>query len=214
MSPQTNRPVPASKTVEKRRAPGRETMGSVALRETDAIGHSETRVEEWVRLAQAGDTDAFEHVYRAHVGRVYALCLRMCRDQQEAEELTQDVFVRAWQKLGSFRGESRFSTWIHRLGVNLVLQARRSSGRRGAREEVVADLERYGHQAVRAMPGTRVDLERAIAALPKGAREVLVLRDVQGFKYQEIAEMTGVSLGTVKAQIHRARGLVQKALAD
>lgn len=188
-------------------------MGSLPLREIDPTQAPERGTEAWVLRAQQGDRDAFEHVYRAHVERVYALCLRMCGDTQEAEELTQDVFVRAWKKLDSFRAESRFSTWLHRLAVNIVLQARRARGRRRAREETVPDLERYGREAVSAMPGTRVDLERAIAGLPDGAREVLVLRDVEGFKYQEIAEMTGVTLGTVKAQIHRARALVQRALS-
>jgi RNA polymerase sigma-70 factor (ECF subfamily) len=162
--------------------------------------------------ARAGDTRAFEEVYRAHVDRVFALCLRMTGDATEAEELTQDVFVRAWQRLAQFRGDSRFSTWLHRLAVNVVLQSRRSSGRRRAREQSTPDLERYGHEAVRAMPGTRIDLERAIAGLPEGARTMLVLRDIQGFRYQEIADLQGVALGTVKAQIHRARSLVREAL--
>lgn len=165
-----------------------------------------------VRRAQPGDADAFEGVYRAHVGRIHALCLRMSGDVQQAESLTQDVFVRAWEKLSSFRGESRFSTWLHRLAINVILQDRRTRGRRQAREQQVEDLERYAVAVTEAMPGTKVDLERAIAGLPKGAREVLVLRDIQGFKYRKIAELTGVSLGTVKAQIHRARNLVQEAL--
>lgn len=169
-------------------------------------------VTEMVRRAQSGDADSFEGVYRAHVGRVHALCLRMSGDTQHAETLTQDVFVRAWEKLSSFRGESRFSTWLHRLAINVILQDRRSRGRRQAREHQVEDLEHYATAAVQAMPGTKVDLERAIAGLPAGAREVLVLRDVQGFKYREIADLKGVSLGTVKAQIHRARNLVQEAL--
>ena len=108
--------------------------------------------------------------------------------------------------------ESRFSTWLHRLTVNLVLQERRSKGRRRNRFETAPDMERFDRAAASAMPGTRIDLERAIQGLPAGAKEVLVLRDIQGFKYREIAEMVGVSLGTVKAQIHRARGLVQEAL--
>jgi RNA polymerase sigma-70 factor (ECF subfamily) len=120
--------------------------------------------------------------------------------------------VRAWERLTSFRGDSLFTTWLHRLAVNLILQDRRSKGRRRAREHVEPDMERYARAAVQAMPGTRVDLERAIAGLPAKARRVLVLRDVQGYKYDEIARMTGVSLGTVKAQIHRARGLVKEAL--
>ena len=136
----------------------------------------------------------------------------MDQDVAEADDLTQDVFVRAWEKLSSFRGESQFSTWLHRLAINVVLQDRRSRGRRQAWEHSVENLEQYATAVTQAMPGTKVDLERAIAGLPPGAREVLVLRDVQGFKYREIAEMKGVGLGTVKAQIHRARTLVQKAL--
>jgi RNA polymerase sigma-70 factor (ECF subfamily) len=169
-------------------------------------------VDRMVRKAQGGDPDAFEGVYRANVGRIHALCLRMSSDAQHAETLTQDVFVRAWQKLSSFRGESQFSTWLHRLAINVILQDRRSRGRRQAREHSVENLEHYATATTQSMPGTKVDLERAIAGLPDGAKQVLVLRDVQGFKYKEIAEMTGVTLGTVKAQIHRARALVQEAL--
>jgi RNA polymerase sigma-70 factor (ECF subfamily) len=176
------------------------------------VNPDERRVRDWIRRARDGDAQAFERVYRTHVGRIYALCLRMTGDEQEAEERTQDVFVRAWEKLPSFRMESRFSTWLHRLAVNLVLQERRSKGRRRARFQTAPDMERFDRAAASAMPGTRVDLERAIQALPDGAKQVLVLRDIQGFKYKEIAEMVGVSLGTVKAQIHRARGLVQEAL--
>ena len=167
---------------------------------------------ELIEKAQSGDETAFEAVYRANTGRIYALCLRMSGNAQQAEELTQDVFVRAWQKLHLFRGESLFSTWLHRLAVNVVLQDRRTRGRRNSREQSSGDLEVYGARAVSAMPGTRVDLERAIAGLPDGARKVLVLRDVQGYKYNEISDITGVSLGTVKAQIHRARALVKEAL--
>ena len=169
-------------------------------------------VEDLVEQAQNGDTRAFEKVYHRTNERIYALCLRMCADGQRAEELVQDVYIRAWERLASFRGDALFTTWLHRLAVNHVLQERRSLGRRRAREVTAPDLELYGRTARRSMPGTRVDLERAIASLPTKARQVLVLRDVQGYKYGEIAEMTGVSLGTVKAQIHRARGLVKEAL--
>ncbi len=191
----------------------REDMGAPALRmEPSGDPQGTESVETLVVRAQRGDARAFEQVYRRTVDRIYAVCLRMCADADEASELVQDVYVRAWQRLASFRGESLFTTWLHRLTVNLVLQDRRSKGRRRARERTEADLEQYARAAVVAMPGTRVDLERAIAGLPTRAREVLVLRDVQGYKYDEIARMTGVSLGTVKAQIHRARGLVKEAL--
>jgi len=169
-------------------------------------------IESLVREAQDGDTRAFEALYRRTSDRVYALCLRMSGDPERSTELVQDVFVRVWQKLPTFRGDSRFTTWLHRLTVNLILQDRRSRGRREAREVGAPDLERFGRAAKRSMPGTRIDLERAIAGLPAKARQVLVLRDVEGYKYDEIARMTGVSLGTVKAQIHRARGLVKEAL--
>jgi RNA polymerase sigma-70 factor (ECF subfamily) len=169
-------------------------------------------MEALVQQAQQGDMEAFEALYRRTSDRVYAVCLRMSGDTDRATELVQDVFVRVWQKLPGFRGDSQFTTWLHRLTVNLVLQDRRSRGRRESREVGAADLERFGRAARRAMPGTRVDLERAIAGLPEKARRVLVLRDVEGYKYDEIARMTGVSLGTVKAQIHRARGLVKEAL--
>jgi RNA polymerase sigma-70 factor (ECF subfamily) len=188
-------------------------MGAIPLRRDDAVssGHAES-IESLVEEAQAGDVRAFEAVYHRTSDRVYAICLRMSGDADRASELVQDVFVRVWERLPSFRGESLFTTWLHRLTVNLVLQERRSRGRREARELGSPDLERYARAAKRAMPGTRVDLERAIAKLPDKARRVLVLRDIEGYKYDEIATMTGVSLGTVKAQIHRARGLVKEAL--
>jgi len=169
-------------------------------------------IETLVLRAKAGDTRAFETLYRRLVGRIYALSLRMSRDPARAEELTQDVFVRAWEKMGSFRGESQFTTWLHRLAVNVILQAGRSKGRREGKEQLVADPELYMDRVRVEMPGTREDLERAIAELPEGARTVLILRDVQGYKYEEIAQMQDVALGTVKAQIHRARKLMREKL--
>lgn len=191
----------------------RDEMGAIPLRSDDRVspGRADS-MDALVRAAQAGDTEAFEALYGRTSDRVYAVCLRMSGDADRATELVQDVFVRVWQKLPGFRGDSQFTTWLHRLTVNLVLQERRSRGRREAREVGAPDLERYERAARRSMPGTRVDLERAIAALPDKARRVLVLRDIEGYRYDEIARMTGVTLGTVKAQIHRARGLVKEAL--
>ncbi len=170
------------------------------------------RIAALVRRAQEGDVRAFEELYRKLVNRIYALCLRMSRDSQKAEELTQDVFVRAWERMGSFRGDSKFTTWLHRLAVNVVLQAGRTQGRRESREHLVADPGEYMARITREMPGTRLDIERAIAALPEGARKVLILRDIQGYKYEEIAQIQGVALGTVKAQIHRARKMMREML--
>lgn len=186
-------------------------MGALPLARAEEADEP-VSTESLVVRAQSGDPRAFEAIYRRLVGRIYALCLRMSRDPQRAEELTQDVFVRAWERIESFRGDSRFTTWLHRLAVNVVLQAGRTRGRRESREHLVADPGEYLGRVTREMPGTRVDIERAIASLPDGARAVLVLRDVEGYKYDEIAEMQGVALGTVKAQIHRARKMMRERL--
>lgn len=167
-------------------------------------------VDPDVRRAAAGDREAFERVYRAHVGRVYSLCLRMLGDRTEAEEATQDVFVRVWSKLSLYRGESAFTTWLHRLTMNVVLTRRKVEGTRRSRsagEEPLAVL------AQRAAPvGAAMDLEAAIAALPPGARRVFVLHDVEGYTHEEIAGMLGVTSGGSKAQLHRARLLLREAL--
>ena len=187
-------------------------MGAIPLAAAAAPPWEGTSIEALVREAQGGDSGAFEVLYRRLVGRIYALCLRMVRDGQRAEELTQDVFVRAWERLESFRGDSKFTTWLHRLAVNVILQAGRSKARREARETLVESPGDYLKRVKEEFPGTRMDLERAIAGLPDGARRVLVLRDVYGYKYNEIAEMQGVALGTVKAQIHRARKMMKEML--
>ncbi len=165
-----------------------------------------------IRRAQQGDADAFESVYREHAGRVYALCLRMSGDAQAAKELVQDVFVRAWEKLDSFRGESAFSSWLHRLAVNVVLMDRRSRARR-AEDSLDGGEESAPVPAAPARsPELRMDLEQAIAALPRKAREVLVLFDVEGYSHAEIGTMLGIAEGTSKAHLFRARGLLKEML--
>ena len=166
-----------------------------------------------IRRAQQGDRTAFEALYRAHAGRVYALCLRLTADRALAEERTQDAFVRAWERLATFRGESAFSSWLHRLTVNEVLLGRRAERRREQRvvtSDDPAALERPG--GADPSPGSALDLERAVAALPAGAREVFVLHDVEGYRHEEIAELTGIAVGTSKAQLFRARRLLREAL--
>lgn len=138
----------------------------------------------------------------------------MSGSREQAEELTQDVFVRAWEKLPQFRGESLFSTWLHRLAVNVVLNARKSEGRQRSRRTDSEDEDMDEFASVRqASPGDRLDLEAAIASLPPGARRVFVLHDVEGFKHEEIAEQLGVTTGGSKAQLHRARMLLREALS-
>ena len=169
-----------------------------------------------VRRAQAGDQAAFAEVYREYAGRVYALCLRLAGNASEAETLVQDVFVRVWERLKSFRGESAFTSWLHRVTVNVVLEGRRMRLRREARVLPVVDptvLERgdMGGGGT-GDPGLKMDLERAIASLPEGAREVFVLYDIEGYGHAEIAALTGIAEGTSKAQLFRARRLLRKAL--
>jgi RNA polymerase sigma-70 factor (ECF subfamily) len=190
-------------------------MAAVAIIKASSshLGNGESDVAR----AAAGDRSAFERLYREHVNRVYSLCARMVADRGRAEELTQDVFVRAWEKLHLFRGESSFATWLHRLTVNLVLNARKSEGRQRTRFEETDD-EMGGMDALPGVvgmplpPGDLLDLEQAIERLPPGARRVFVLHDVEGYKHEEIADMLGVTSGATKAQLHRARLLLREAL--
>ena len=169
-------------------------------------------VSATVAEAQAGSATAFERLYREHAGRVYALCLRLCADAAQAEELTQDVFVRAWEKLGSFRGESAFSTWLHRLAVNEVLGRRRAEGRRGARVMLAEDLTVFEVAPVPVQEGARLDLEAAMATLPEATRTVFVMHDVEGYTHDEIAQLTGRAEGTCKTLLHRARKMLRERL--
>jgi len=178
-----------------------------------AVGRSvPAPLDDLVRRAQAGEEAAFEGLYRAHAGRIFALCLRLAGDRTRAIELVQDVFVRCWERLGSFRGESAFGSWLYRLAVNHVWMANRGDQRREARVRPVEDpqvLERPGEAST---AGLSVDLERAIGSLPDGAREVFVLFDIEGYRHEEIARMTGIAVGTSKAQLFRARRLLREKL--
>lgn len=165
-----------------------------------------------VRRAAAGDAPAFERLYRTHAARIHSLCRRMA-GPEEADDLTQEVFVRAWRKLDSFRGEAAFGTWLFRLGVNVVLARRATMGSYRARFTTEADgapVEERGRAAVPI--GSRLDLERAIGKLPEGARRVFVLHDVEGYKHEEIAEMLSITAGTSKSQLHRARMTLREHL--
>ena len=181
---------------------------NVSLFEPDAVRVDDSAL---VRRSAAGDMRAFEQLYRSHVGRVHGAILRLVgMDRARAEELTQEAFLRAWQKLSSFRHESAFSTWLHRLGVNTALM-----DLRGRREEDNVDDATLEYAAGGEVPfcaGERGDLERAVSALPPRARAVLVLHDIEGWKHEEIAGELGMATGSSKAQLHRARGLLRRAL--
>jgi RNA polymerase sigma-70 factor (ECF subfamily) len=169
-------------------------------------------VNDLISAAQLGDEKAFRSLYELSVDRVYALCLRIAADPALAEELTQDVFVRVWEKLRTFKGESAFSTWLHRLAVNVVLSEKRARGRREKRVFSGGELEDLERPGSVPLPGNRMDLEQAIASLPPGARAVFVLHDIEGYQHEEIAEMSGLAAGTSKAQLFRARRLLREML--
>jgi RNA polymerase sigma-70 factor (ECF subfamily) len=185
---------------------------------TDAPAASEDGADErgLVAAAARGEVRAFESLYRRHAGRVHGVIARLVGNQgARAEDLTQEAFVRAWQALPAFRFESAFSTWLHRLAVNTALMEMRSRRSRpqddGDSDEEVFDLlgstDSAGHTTALTM-----DLERAVATLPPRARAVLVLYDVEGWKHEEIAAELGMAVGSSKAQLHRARGLLRERL--
>ncbi|UCC48312.1 MAG: RNA polymerase sigma factor [Gemmatimonadota bacterium] len=162
------------------------------------------------RLAAAGDAQAFERLYRRHVARVHSLARRMI-GTEDADEVTQDVFVRAWEKLGSFRGEAAFGTWLHRLAINVILGRRKQLGIR--RERFVDGEKAIGHLSANPKGAeAAIDFEAAMQLLPDGAQQVFVLHDVEGYKHEEIAEMMGISAGTSKSQLHRARLILRDYL--
>jgi len=168
---------------------------------------------EAIRLAQQGDAAAFERLYQLHNRRVYSLCLRMVGNTAEAEDLTQEAFLQLFRKISTFRGESAFSTWLHRLTVNLVLMHLRKKGLNlVSLEETInpseddAPKRDFGGRDLQLTGSVdRVALERAVASLPPGYRMVFVLHDVEGFEHNEIATMLECSTGNSKSQLHKAR---------
>jgi RNA polymerase sigma-70 factor (ECF subfamily) len=193
-------------------APGARPLGGVIERTAD--GEKREAERALVRRAQDGDVTAFEQLYRDNERRVFALCLRLSSNPSLAEELTQDVFVRAWRKLSSFRGDSAFSSWLHPIAVNTALSERRSRVRRTSRVFPTDDLTPFekAPEEKRAGPEAGFDLEAALRELPPGARAVFVLHDVEGYRHDEIGQMMGIAVGTSKAQLHRARMLLREAL--
>lgn len=182
---------------------------------------------EAIRLAQQGDAGAFERLYQLHNRRVYSLCLRMVSNTAEAEDLTQEAFLQLFRKIATFRGESAFSTWLHRLAVNVVLmKLRRKSGTETSLEQVTEPDEEsgsprrdFGGPDIR-LSGSidRVNQQRAVDQLPPGYKAVFVLHDVQGYEHNEIAEIMGCSIGNSKSQLHKARmrlrGLLHEAVRE
>lgn len=148
-------------------------------------------------LAAAGDYQAFERLYRKYLSRVYTLCARLSGSREKATELMEDVFVRAWNELPQFNGETAFATWLHRLATDVVLGERTVGG---------GDPDPMPHE------GEELDLQEAIDRLPRDARQIIVLHDVEGYKHEQIAEIFGISAGVSKAKLRRARVLLKEAL--
>ena len=163
-----------------------------------------------IERARRGDAKAFERLYREHVGRVHGLCLRMTRNPDTAADCVQDAFIKAWKALPRFEARASFSTWLHRIAVNTVLEKRRGSSNN---EIAVEDPTAYEEPTmVLDTPVEEEELEAAIESLPQGARDALVLCGVYGYEHSEAASMLGIAVGTCKAQLHRARGLLRDRL--
>ena len=205
--------------------PASEDMGADAISRSDLSSDlrdvSEAAEAQAVEEAKQGSAEAFEILYHAHKRRVYSLCLRMTGNQAEAEDLTQEAFLQVFRKISTFRGEAAFSTWMHRLAVNLVLMRLRKKGlpTLSLEEPVESDTgesrRRDFGSPDPALIGSvdRVTLERAMQALPAGYRKVFYLHDVEGYEHKEIADMMGCSVGNSKSQLHKARMKLRDLLA-
>jgi RNA polymerase sigma-70 factor (ECF subfamily) len=182
---------------------------------------SELAENEAIRLAQEGDSEGFERLYQLHSRRVYGLCLHMVKNPTEAEDLTQDAFLQTFRKIQTFRGDSRFSTWLHRLTVNVVLmRLRKRKHPEIALEDALkpneespkpfVDLGRIDLRLSGAID--RIDLEKVIEQLPGGYKRLFILHDVEGYEHNEIAQMLGRSVGNSKSQLHKARRRLRELL--
>jgi RNA polymerase sigma-70 factor, ECF subfamily len=174
---------------------------------------------EAIERAKQGDAEAFEALYDLHKRRVYSLCLRMTANTAEAEDLTQEAFLQLFRKIATFRGESAFSTWLHRMAVNVVLMRLRKKGLPLVpledtieTEEEAPKKELGAQDSVLAGSVDRMELQRAVEALPPGYRSIFVLHDVEGYEHNEIADLVGCSIGNSKSQLHKARMKLRELL--
>jgi RNA polymerase sigma-70 factor, ECF subfamily len=184
------------------------STGNATLRPAADLAQADADLVD-AALAASGDASAFERLYRRHVNRVHTLVRRMIGE--DADEVTQDVLVRVWQKLGTFRGESAFATWVHRIAVNVALNHR--SGRSRIRQLFGAEMPvDYEPGAKMPQPAIGIDFETALLRLPQGARRVFVLHDIEGYRHEEIAGLLGITAGTSKSQLHYARMALRRHL--
>jgi RNA polymerase sigma-70 factor (ECF subfamily) len=206
-----------------RNRPSDPSAGSTPQKAVVATQSPKAAEAEAIRRAQAGDAAAFETLYQLHGRRVYALCLRMVGNPADAEDLTQEAFLQLFRKIGTFRGESAFSTWLHRMTVNVVLMRLRKKSLpvTSLEETTDPDEETGGPRKDIGTPDLRlsgavdrVNLERSIEKLPPGYRTVFVLHDVQGYEHNEIADIMGCSVGNSKSQLHKARTRLRDLLQE
>jgi len=172
--------------------------------------------QELVRRAQDGDAAAFEHLYRSHSRHVYRVCLRMLKNAADAEDITQQVFLSLFRKIGTFRGESRLSTWLHRVTVNAALMHLRKRAGEARPESFDAETLPFLTVSDHSTDGAadRINLRRALQKIPAGCRRMFLLHVVLGYKHQEIAKLESCSVGCSKSQVHKARKRLQGLLAQ
>jgi RNA polymerase sigma-70 factor, ECF subfamily len=181
----------------------------------ELVSKSPDKEFELVRQAAAGNTFAFRELYDNNFSRVYAVCLRISRDPDTAEELTQEVFIKAWEKLSSFQFGSKFSSWLHSIAVNQFLMMKRSEKRLSERVSQLTymmDTEQL-HSKSKHHHDARIDIEQALGKLPEQARIAFVLHDIEGYKHHEISDIMNIEVGTSKAHLHRARRMLREELA-
>ena len=188
---------------------------------SNASTTTELSENEAIRLAQEGNSEGFERLYRLHSRRVYSLCLHMSKDPLEAEDFTQDAFLQAFRKIQSFRGDSLFSTWLHRLTVNIVLMGFRQRKRPKISLDEALELNEESKKPTAefsrpdlTLNGVidRINLVKAINQLPRGCKKMLLLHDIQGYKHDEISRMVGCSVENSKSQLHRAHRRLRQLL--
>jgi RNA polymerase sigma-70 factor (ECF subfamily) len=180
-----------------------------SLRLMQKTNHPE---EELVSKAKAGSHAAFEALYQTHLGHVYGICMRILMDQSRAEEVTQKIFIHAWVKLQSFRGDSRFSSWLYRLSVNMILDELKPIGWKNDLDRRNEQMNLTGASSFEPAHDLRLDLNSAIDLLPRQARLIFVMHDIAGFTHDEIAEAMNLAAGTCKAQLSRARRILREVL--
>lgn len=168
-----------------------------------------------IRQAAAGNSHAFKELYKGNSARVYAVCLRISQDRDTADELTQEVFIKAWEKLSSFQFESKFSSWLHSIAVNQFLMMKRSEKRFNERVGELTTIMESENSHSKAKHGfdSRIDIETALGKLPEQARMAFVLHDIEGYKHREISDLMNIEVGTSKAHLHRARRMLREELA-